>query len=73
MKTNNKQLDKVYTVRLNEETSAQLEKLAEIYQRKPSELIRLLLVPELIRQWAKVQTLEHQENQLPMSAAIFKN
>lgn len=71
METNKKQLDNIYSIRLDDETSAQLEKLAKLYQRKPSELIRLLLVPTLIKEYAKLQFLDHKENQEPMQQAIF--
>ena len=73
MKTNEKQLNNSYTVNLTDEQSQLLEKIAEHEQRKPRELLRLLLVPQLLKAWAEIQRQEHQENTEPMQKAIFRN
>ena len=72
MKDTKKQ-DKGYTVNVNEEIAALIEAIAEHEQRKPRELLRLLLVPTLRQRWAEIQRQEHQENTEPMQQAIFKN
>ena len=53
------------TINLNDESAALVQKLAEIYQRKPAELVRLLVVPRLCDLWAEVQRQEHPENRAP--------
>lgn len=73
MKTNDKQLDQSYTINVDKEMAQMIEKIAEHEQRKPRELLRLLLVPTLRQKWCEIQRQEHQENTQPMSAAIFKN
>lgn len=65
-------LDNNYTLHLDTETSDLIEKLASYYNRKPCELLRLILVPQLIQEWAKVQAQEHQENQDKIEKAIFR-
>ena len=71
MKTNEKQLTCHYCVNLDQATADQLEKIAAYYQRKPSELIRLLLEPVLRDHWAKMQQEEHQENNQAPTLARF--
>lgn len=73
MKTNDKQLNNSYTVNLTDEQAQLLEKIAEHEQRKPRELLRLLLVPALRSAWVQLQREEHQENTQPIQQAIFKN
>ena len=53
------------TINLNDESAALVQKLADIYQRKPAELVRLLVVPQLSNLWAEVQRQEHPENRAP--------
>lgn len=65
-------LDNNYTLHLDTETSDLIEKLALYYNRKPCELLRLILVPQLIQEWARVQSQEHQENQGKIEKAIFR-
>ena len=73
MKTNDKQLDQSYTINVDKEMAQMIEKIAEHEQRKPRELLRLLLVPTLRQKWCEIHREEHQENAQPMSAAIFKS
>lgn len=72
MKSNEKQLDQSYTINVDSATSQMIEKIAQYEQRKPRELLRLLLVPTLRQRWAEIQRQEHQENTEPMTQAIFK-
>lgn len=71
MKTTEKLL-KNYCVRVDEPTSAQIEKLAQYYQRTPSDLLRLLLAPALRQQWAEMEREQHKENQERPTLARFK-
>ena len=64
MKLNNQ-----FTINLDEETAELVNKLAKIYQRKPAELLRLLVVPQLSNEWAKIQAIEHPENRQPFNIA----
>ena len=68
-----KKLNQVYTINVDEETAQLIERIAELEQRKPRELLRLLLIPALRNKWVQIQTQEHQENTEPMQRAIFKN
>ena len=67
----NNKLTKQFTINTDEETAAQIEKIAEHYQRKPAELLRLLLAPALRNEWAKIQQQEHPENQAAPTLARF--
>lgn len=73
MKQNEKQLNNSYTINTDDNTAAMIEAIAEHEQRKPRELLRLLLIPALRQRWAEIQRQEHPENTEPMSAAIFHN
>lgn len=71
MKTT-KKLQNQYTINTDDETRAQIEKIAEHYQRKPAELLRLLLAPALRNEWAKIQQQEHPENNTAPTLARFQ-
>lgn len=66
-----KKLNYQYCVNVDEETARQIELIAETYQRKPAELLRLILAPALRNEWAKIQRLEHPENADPLTVARF--
>lgn len=66
-------LQNQFTINTDDETRAQIEKIAEHYQRKPAELLRLILAPTLRNEWAKIQRQEHPENQLTPTVARFHN
>lgn len=68
-----KKLLHTYTINLDDDTSAMLEKIAQQLERKPRELLRLLLVPILCSEWAKLQRIEHPENKQPLQVAKFEN
>ena len=68
-----KKLTNTYTVNTDDNTAALIEAIAEHEQRKPRELLRLILIPALRQRWAEIQRQEHPENTEPMSAAIFHN
>ena len=68
-----KKLTNTYTVNTDDGTAALIEAIAEHEQRKPRELLRLILIPALRQRWAEIQRQEHPENTEPMQQAIFKN
>ena len=68
-----KKLNNQYNINVDDDTSALIEAIAEHEQRKPAELLRLLLIPALRKKWVEIQTQEHQENNEPMKRAIFNN
>lgn len=68
-----KKLTNTYTINTDDNTAALIEAIAEHEQRKPRELLRLLLIPALRQRWVEIQRQEHPQNQEPMSAAIFHN
>ena len=70
---NNNKLTKQFTINTDEETAAQIERIAETYQRKPAELLRLLLGPALRAEWAAIQREQHPENQTAPTLARFHN
>lgn len=58
-----KKLDNQFCINLDHDTAAMVERIAEHEQRKPAELLRLLLIPALRKKWVEIQTQEHPENQ----------
>ena len=66
-------LTRQYCINVDENTARMVEIIAEHYQRKGGELLRLLLAPILRDEWAKIQRQEHQENQEPPTIARFHN
>ena len=72
MKKNEEKLQKQYCVHLDDASACQLEKLARYYHRNASELLRLLVLPVLINEYAKIMTTEHKDNAQKIQPAIFK-
>ena len=70
---NNNKLNKQFTINTDEETARQIELIAEYYQRKPRELLRLILAPALRDLWAKMQREQHPENKQAPTLARFRN
>ena len=71
MKTANK-LTRQFNINVDEPTAEQIEKLADYYQRKPSEFLRLILAPVLRDYWAQMERQEHPENKQAPTLARFK-
>lgn len=71
MKTTNK-LEHCYSINLDGECAQMLETIAAIEQRKPRELLRLLLIPVLRSRWVELEKLEHPENNQAPTIARFK-
>lgn len=72
MKINKEQLNNAITINVNDEIAQQIKALATYHNRKPAELLRLLLTPAIINEYAKIMLLKHDENRQPMTQAIFK-
>lgn len=64
-------LTEQFTINTDKDTAALIERIAEHYQRKPAELLRLLLAPVLRDEYAKIQRQEHPENTEPLTVATF--
>jgi hypothetical protein len=67
-----KKLNCCYSVNVDEDTAKMIEVIAEQEQRKPRELLRLLLKPALLNKWAEIQRQEHPENQAAPTVAKFQ-
>lgn len=61
-----------FTINLNDDLKNELLKVAETYQRKPAELLRLLVAPVIINEYAKIQQRIYKENAQPLQEATFK-
>jgi len=59
------------TIHLDEPTAQQVETLAEYYNRKPAEFLRLILAPTLRNYWAEMERNEHAENKTEPTLARF--
>ena len=70
---NDTKLNNQYTINFDDDVSDLIKKLSQAYQRKPAELLRMLLKPVLINEYAKIQAIQHAENKKPWQAAIFKS
>lgn len=72
MKTSQK-LERQICIKVDEDTARQITLLAQYYQRREGELLRLLLAPVLRDYWAKMQQEQHQENQQAPTLARFRD
>lgn len=72
MKTTNK-LEQQFCIKVDQATASQIEKLANYYQRKGGEFLRLILAPVLRDYWAQMQREQHQENKQAPTLARFKD
>ena len=64
-------LKNCYSINLDDETAQRLEHVAKIQQRKPRELLRLLVSPVILAEFIKSQLNEHPENQQAQTFAHF--
>lgn len=60
------------TVNLDDDGAQLVQALAKYYNRKPAELVRLLITPALRSEWVEVQKIEHPENRQPWKVAKFE-
>ena len=72
MKINKEQLNNAITINVNDNLAQEIKVIAAYYSRKPAELLRLLLTPVIVNEYAKIMLLERPENRQPMTTAIFK-
>ena len=66
-----KKLNNQFNINVDDDTAQMVERIAEHEQRKPAELLRLLLIPALRKKWVEIQTQEHPENQTTPTVAKF--
>lgn len=55
-------LKNAVTVNIDDDARKIIDYLSSYYQRKPAELLRLLLIPVLLNEFATIQNIEHPEN-----------
>lgn len=65
-------LNNSFTINTDDATAKQIELIASYYQRKPAELLRLLLLPSILNEYAKIQEQQHPENTPQFKKALFK-
>ena len=58
-----------YSVNLDDDTAGTLEALARELQRKPRELLRLLVAPMIRKEWERVNREKYPENQTAPTVA----
>lgn len=68
----NTKLNNQYTINVNDDIKELIEKIALYYDRKPCELLRMLVIPQLHNEYAKMMRLAHTENTEPLKQATFK-
>ena len=60
-----------YSINLDDETADTLEALARELQRKPRELLRLLIAPIIRQEWEKLNRERYPENKQAPQVAHF--
>ena len=65
-------LDNKYTINFDEDYTTIIEELSRAYQRKPRELLRLLLVPILHDKYMELKTLNKSQDPGFWEVAKFK-
>lgn len=68
----NTKLNNQYTINVNDDIKELIEKIASYYNRKPCELLRMLVIPQLHNEYAKIMRLAYKENTEPLKQATFK-
>lgn len=61
-----------YTINVDDELKNMIEALAQYYQRRPRELLRLFLRKIIIDEYAKMQLSLNKNNDNDLQVAIFK-
>ena len=64
-------LQNQFTINLDDDTAETLEALARELQRKPRELLRLLVAPVIRKEWERVNAEKFPENKEPFKPALF--
>ena len=62
-------LNNSYSINLDDDTAKTLEALARELQRKPRELLRLLVAPIIRKEWERVNREKYPENQTAPTVA----
>ena len=61
-----------FTINLNDDAALLVAQLAEYYNRKPAELLRILVSPVLFAEFAKIQTIQQPNTNAPTVAKYKK-
>ena len=61
-----------FTINLNDEDAQKLKALANYYNRKPCEILRLLAQPQILKEFIKMNCELYPENKNTPQKAIFK-
>lgn len=61
------------TLHLTEQESELIERIAELTERKPAELARLLLCRAALQEWTRYQMTEHNPDAEPLTPLRFNN
>lgn len=68
----NTKLNNQYTINVDDDIKELIEKIASYYNRKPCELLRMLVIPQLHNEYAKMMRISHTENTEPLKQATFR-
>lgn len=68
----NTKLNNQYTINVNDDIKELIEKIASYYNRKPCELLRMLVIPQLHNEYAKMMRSDYKENTEPLKQATFR-
>ena len=64
-------LQNQFTINLDDDAAETLQALARELQRKPAELLRLLVVPRIFQEWQNLNADKFPENKSAPSVAHF--
>ena len=65
--------DNKYTINLNDDYKRLISLLSDYYQRKPADLLRVLIIPALHNAYAQMQRDQHDDNRQPLTQAHYIN
>lgn len=60
-----------FTINTDEEIAKMIQELAQDKQRKPCEMLRLLLIPVIIEEWEKLQARKQPIQKGEIKKAVF--
>lgn len=60
-----------FTINTDEQIAQMIQELAQDKQRKPCEMLRLLLIPVIVEEWEKLQAKKHQTSTGEIKKAVF--
>ena len=60
-----------FTINTDEEIAQMIQELAQDKQRKPCEMLRLLLIPVIVEEWEKLQARKQPTPKGEIKKAVF--